>query len=184
MAKADRRVKPVACHHCGRVHPGLPTDDGFRLPDEVFALPTVERYLRTRSNPDVCTLDEARYFLRGILVLPFADRDGVFSWGVWAEVARSDHDAYLTQIEADSDGSSLPRFGGQLANAIPGYGGSRGLAVEVQLGGPAERPSLWLPRRSRHALAREQARELSAARHHQVLEACGCFDAPGYAEAE
>jgi hypothetical protein len=48
------KVKPegVRCGTCGRVHPGLPTEWGFREPDEVLALPYIAKYLRTRIKPD------------------------------------------------------------------------------------------------------------------------------------
>ena len=168
-------MKAFTCPHCDRVHPGLPTEWGFRQPDEVFALSYVERYLRVRSNPDLCTLDESRFFLRCVLILPFADQDGTFGWGAWAEVGRAEHDDYLALVEHHGDGSSAPLFPGLLANAIPGYRATLGVTVEVQSGGPTARPTLWMPKRSRHTLAKEQRGGLSAGRHHHLLEACGYF---------
>jgi hypothetical protein len=168
------------CGTCGLVHPGLPTEWGFREPDEVFALPYIAKYLRTRSNADLCTLDESRYFLRGHLQLPLTD-GGEFGWGVWVEVSHDHHDVYAGQIVCEAEGrpSAQYRLEGRLANAIPGYRATLGVAVDVLLGEAGQRPSLWLPSRSRHTLAREQAGGISAARHHQLLEACGFFDRPG-----
>ena len=74
MAKA--RSRGFRCGTCGRVHPGLPTEWGFREPDEVFALSYIAKYLRTRINADLCTLDDSRYFLRGLLGLPFTEASG------------------------------------------------------------------------------------------------------------
>lgn len=176
MSKA--RSRGFQCGTCGRVHPDLPSDYAFRLPDELFALSSTERYLRTRSNASFCTIDESRFFIRGVLNLPFADQEGEFGWGVWAEVAVDDLNTCLAYDSADADGSSVPRFRGKFANAIPGCHRTLGLPVEVQVGGIGQRPTLWLPRRSRHTLAREQAGGISAARHHQMLEACGFFDQP------
>ncbi|WP_416136139.1 DUF2199 domain-containing protein [Aquabacterium sp. A7-Y] len=48
------------CATCGQRHSGLPTDYGFRLPDQVHALSYIERYRRSRSNADLCTLDIGR----------------------------------------------------------------------------------------------------------------------------
>jgi hypothetical protein len=176
---AAPRSRGSQCGVCGRVHRGLPTEWGFREPDEVFALPYIGRYLRVRSNADLCTLDESRYFLRGYLRLPLADSGGEFGWGLWAEVSKDHHDVYAARILRESEGASSPqyRLAGRLANAIPGYRSTLGVAVDVMLGEAGERPSLWLPSRSRHTLAREQSRGISAARHHQLLEACGYFRA-------
>ena len=179
MAKA--RSRGFRCGTCGRVHAGLPTDWGFREPDDVFALSYIEKYLRTRINADLCTLDESRYFLRGCLSLPFSEANGEFGWGVWVEVSRDHHDVYAAEVLRDTEGEPPVqyRLEGRIANSIPGYRATLGLTVDVLLGAAGQRPSLWLPSRSRHTLAREQARGISAARHHQLLEACGYFGESG-----
>jgi hypothetical protein len=178
MAKA--KARGFRCGTCGRDHPELPAEWGFREPDEVFALPYIAKYLRVRINPDLCTLDESRYFLRGHLRLPFTD-GGEFGWGVWVEVSHDHHDVYAGQIVAEAEGEPTTqyRLEGRLANAIPGYRKTLGVPVHVLLEEGRQRPSLWLPTRSRHALAREQAGGISAARHHELLEACGYFARPG-----
>lgn len=176
MGKA--KSKDFRCGTCGKVHAGLPSDYACRLPDEVFAMSPTDRYLRTRMGASFCTVDEARFFIRGVLYLPFTDQEGAFGWGLWAEVSEDDHNTCLAYDAADADGSEVPPFSGKLANAFAGYRQTLGLPVEVQLGGIGKRPSFWLPSRSRHTLAREQARGISAARHHQLLEACGFFDLP------
>ncbi len=147
-------------------------DFGFRLPDKVHALAYVERYLRSRSNVDLCTLDEARYFLRGVLPLPFQESEDEFCWGVWVEVAREHHQRYVSAFEADSSGT--PRFAGSIANEVPGYGGTLGLVVEVQLQQAGERPAVYVADSS-HALAHEQRAGISRKRHHDILEATGFF---------
>lgn len=168
------------CGTCGRTHAELLTEWGFREPDEVFALDSIAKYLRTRINADLCTLDESRYFLRGHLRLPLVD-GGEFGWGVWVEVSQDHHDVYVGQILAEARGEPTTQFRleGRLANAIPGYRATLGVAVHVLLEEAGQRPSLWLPSRSRHTLAREQTRGITAARHHELLEACGYFDRAG-----
>lgn len=49
------------CSSCGKTHKGLPTDWGFRLPDQVFELSYLDKYRRTRSNADLCSLDESSF---------------------------------------------------------------------------------------------------------------------------
>ena len=46
------------CGTCGQEHPGLPTDYAFGLPDDIYSLQYLERYKRSRSNADLCTLDD------------------------------------------------------------------------------------------------------------------------------
>lgn len=161
------------CETCGQTHEGLPLDYGFRLPDEVHALDYIERYRRSRSNADLCTLDEARYFFRGIALLPFAGSDDEFGWGLWVEVDRTHHDAYVSLF--DGDASSTPRIRGRLANEIPGYGGTMGIAVEVEFQPQGDRPKLFFPAHESHPLAVEQRRGITRRRHHDILEAVGFF---------
>jgi hypothetical protein len=167
------------CQCCGKRHSRLPTEWGFREPEDVFALSYVAKYLRVRSNADLCTLDDSRYFLRGYISLPFADSGGEFGWGVWVEVSEDHHAVYVSQIITEAEGGTATRYrlAGRLANSIPGYRRTLGFAVDVLLGEAGQRPSVWLPSRSRHTLRREQSMGISAARHHQLLEACGYFRA-------
>ncbi len=161
------------CRQCGEVHEGLPTDWGFQQPDEVHALGYVEEYLRARSNRDFCTLDEARYFIRGVLMLPILELGDTFGWGIWVEVSRDHHDLYVRLFNEDA--SAEPRVVGQIANSIPGYEETLELSIEVQFGTPDQRPTFWLPSGTQHQLHDEQLNGLSSERHHDLLEACGYF---------
>ncbi|MBK7616645.1 MAG: DUF2199 domain-containing protein [Burkholderiales bacterium] len=107
------------CATCGKEHSGLPQDYSFGLPDEVYELDFISRYLRVRSNSDLCTLDDSRFFIRGVIPLPFQDSDEEYCWGVWVEVAAKDHDKYVRGYADDL--SAEPSFPGTLANSIPGY---------------------------------------------------------------
>ena len=103
------------CACCGQEHPGLPADYGYSLPDEVFALSYLERYRRSRSNADLCTLDDERFFLRGVLAVPFVGSEQEFGWGLWVEVSRGQHDLYLDGFFDDL--SAHPPFEGRLLTA-------------------------------------------------------------------
>ncbi len=157
------------CPQCGEDHESLLTDKAFQQPDEIFELSYLDQYVRTRGNGDLCTLDESRYFLRGVIEVPFQYTDDYFAFGTWAEVSKSDHDLYVQHFEID--GSTLDRLSGRLANDIPYYQEpTLGLVVEIQLGLPNARPSIHLPLASRHPLALEQQNGMSAARHHEIAE--------------
>lgn len=165
------------CETCGESHEGLPTDYGFRLPDEVHALSYLDRYRRSRNNSDLCTLDEKRYFLRGVLRVPMPETKEEFGWGVWVGVSAKDHDFYLRNFNETVE--NAPPFPGTIANALPGYEQVLGQLVEVHLGGADQRPFLYFPAASTHALAIEQREGISRKRHHTILESTGFFDRKG-----
>lgn len=161
------------CSTCGQVHPGLPTDYGFRLPDEVHSLAYLERYARSRSNADLCTLDESRYFIRGVILVPLTESGDDFCWGIWAEVDKATHDHYAAGFDEDSILGYTAR--GTLANTIPGYSETSGLEVEIEFQNANSRPRYLLLANPMHALAHEQRGGISIKRHHDILEAVGHF---------
>lgn len=160
------------CGTCSQEHPGLPTDYGFSLPDAVYTLNYLDKYRRSRSNSDLCTLDEERYFIRGVLPLPFAETDGNFGLGVWVEVSRSEHDLYLDGYYEDL--SDNAPFAGRLVNDIPGYD-SLGMSVLVQFRSGNDRPLFLCRNDDVHVLAQEQRAGISTTRHHEILEGVGYF---------
>ncbi len=162
------------CSSCGKTHEGLPTDWGFKLPDEVFELSYLDTYRRTRSNSDLCSLDERRFFIRALLRVPFTDQEGQFAWGVWAEVTKEAHDFYLDNYSNDlAEGT---KFEGTLANAIPGFPDAAGETVDVELQNAKGRPLLSFLRSAEHELAHDQRGGVDRNRHHHFLEQCGYFD--------
>ncbi len=162
------------CSSCGKEHAGLPTDWGFKLPDVVFSLSYLDKYRRSRSNADLCTLDESRYFLRGLLPVPLSGQDDEFSWGIWVEIDKPIHDLYLSHYNDDLSGEH-PALG-FIANAIPAFSGLGSEPVEIRFSDAKSRPSFYLLPSSAHPLAAEQRSGISPHRHHQYLEACGHFE--------
>lgn len=167
-------MKSFVCQVCGKSHQALPSAWGFREPDEVFALAYIPKYLRVRSNADLCTLDEARFFLRGNVLLPLREGKGDFSWGIWIEVSEDHHAVYAAQILKQR--FKQFRLAGRIANSIPGYRSTLRIPVDVLLDDAGARPAVWLPARSRHTLAREQSNGISSKRQHELLKACGFFE--------
>ncbi|MFN7455273.1 MAG: DUF2199 domain-containing protein, partial [Pseudobdellovibrionaceae bacterium] len=93
------------CPHCGGTHAGLPTDYGWQLPDEVWALDEETRQAHLDWWTEACC-HEGRWFIRGVLYLPFTFSDGRWGWGCWAEVSESTART-LWELK-DTDGSHLP----------------------------------------------------------------------------
>lgn len=167
------------CATCGQEHSGLPQDYSFGLPDEVFELGYVERYLRARSNNDLCSLEETRFFIRGVIPVPFEGSEEEYCWGVWVEVSREDHDRYVRGY--DEDLSAEPSFPGKLANDIPGYEGTLGLELRARFGARGQRPAYFFESSATHRLAQDQRKGITATRHHEMLESVGHFKRRGAA---
>ncbi|MEF9942732.1 MAG: DUF2199 domain-containing protein [Burkholderiaceae bacterium] len=140
----------------------LASDVELHLPDAVWSLPYLERYLRSRSNPDFCTLDDSRYFIRCVLPVPFSYQEGFFGWGIWVEVAKADHDAYLAHYQHGS--VEVAPLAGTVANNLPSFSPTLGLPVTVTLD-DEHRPFVQIDPSSRHKLAREQKKGIDRARH-------------------
>jgi hypothetical protein len=89
------------CAQCGQSHEGLLTDQGWKLPDAVWAIPEPERATRAHYDTDLCQLDE-RFFIRCILRIPFSERERYFGWGVWVDVEREDFVRYVQLYNVDA----------------------------------------------------------------------------------
>ena len=75
-------------------------DIQMKLPDCLWQLDYVGRYAAGKFNEDFASLDSGERFLFGVIEVPFTEEAGSFTWGVWAEVAPADHDAYLLSFLA------------------------------------------------------------------------------------
>jgi hypothetical protein len=156
------------CSTCGETHEGLPTDYGWKLPDDVWAIPEAERPTRAKFGSDLCQLGN-RFFIRCVLKLPFNDQPGYYGWGVWVEVAEPDFYRYVELY--DKDGSGEPSIPGSIANAMPGYPDTLGLPVLVQFQSSSSRPLVLVTPKSDHTLSVEQATGIGSQRYHQILVA-------------
>src|SRR5215469_11890469 len=105
--------KNFVCGTCGGTHDGFPTDRAWKLPDDVWAIPEPERSQVAKFDADLCQMGE-RHFIRCVLYVPFAQRDGDFGWGIWVEVGPDDFFRYI-EVYA-KDGRGEPSAKGKLAN--------------------------------------------------------------------
>jgi hypothetical protein len=144
----------VTCPKCGNEHDLSESEVGFSLPDVVYAMDEPTRTKRAVCSVDLCAVDGARYFVRGVLYLPVRGRDEPFGWGVWAEISREAFNRCVERWEDPQQGSEPP-FEGRLANRLPEYTDTVGLVVDAQLTGLKTRPVFAL-RDSDHALAVDQ----------------------------
>lgn len=160
-------IATFVCATCGKTHAGLPRDQGYELPDVVWAIPSEERASRAKWTNDLCQLGE-RYFIRCLLKVPFTEREDYFGWGIWVEVERPVFERYLQLYNEDA--ASEPEVWAVVANDLPGYETTVGARVLVQFGTSSDRPTVRLPAESTHSVALEQQRGISEARYHEILE--------------
>jgi len=168
-------MKSFVCPTCGDTHDGLPTDHGWKLPDEVWAIPEDERSNKAKFNSDLCQLG-SRFFIRCLLKLPFNEQADYYGWGVWVEVPEPNFYRYVELF--DKDGSSEPPVPGSIANAMPGYPSTLGLPVMVQFQGSTSRPTAQVSSASDHPLGVEQSSGIDNRRYHEILIATGSVGGP------
>ena len=94
-----------------------------------------------------------------MIEVPFLEASGSFTWGVWAEVPREFHEAYLRVFQ--TEGAEGMKTLGHLANEVPGYDDAFGAALEITLHAD-RRPSI---RMIEGSLAKAQAEGLTRAAH-------------------
>lgn len=141
----------------------LARDISMSYPEAVWDLDSLERYRRCRLHSELAALDENRFFIRAVLCMPIED-ETEFTWGVWCEVSREDHDRYLKALRY----GTLSRLGvlqGRLANELPVYEHSLGLRVTLK---PSDesRPTVKVQEES--ALKAEQAAGISLKRLEEI----------------
>ncbi|WP_426689683.1 DUF2199 domain-containing protein [Rhodanobacter ginsengiterrae] len=168
-------MKSFVCPTCGDTHEGLPIDHGWKLPDVVWAIPANERSHQAKFNSDLCQLG-GRFFIRCLLKLSFNEQSDYYGWGVWVEIHEHDFNRYFELY--DKDGSHERPIPGTMANAIPGYPSTLGLAVMVQFQNSTSRPAVLIPATSSHPLAAEQATGIDNQRYHEILVATGSLGRP------
>lgn len=146
------------------VNEELAKDISMSFPEDIWALNPIERYLRTRTATEFCTLDESRYFIRAVLPVPINYEKDEFLWGVWCEVSRHDHDRY---VKAYAEGAlgDLGVIKGWLANDLPVYEEAVGLEIELHCS-QEERPRVLVL--SDSVLKTEQDDGIDRARHEEI----------------
>jgi hypothetical protein len=154
------------CRVCGKSHHKLPTDYGYSLPDIVWELEPDTRQAHLDWSTDLCYF-EGRWFLRGVLQMPFQFQTGWFGWGIWVEVSEEAIGRFRAVF--NTDGSGCTRETGLVANQFPGNTDSLLLKVEVQFGLPQNRPLIYFVEECQHDLAQLQRSGLNEAKYHEIL---------------
>jgi len=136
----------MKCAICGEEHERL--DPAFARPDIIFKMSAEEKKGRVMENDDICALRGEggvadRYFVRCVLPVRLLDAPGPSCWGLWAEVTAEDSVTIWNAWE-DPEQARIPPMQACLANRVPGYPDTIGLAAWLKLTGPTTRPELSL----------------------------------------
>jgi hypothetical protein len=159
----------MKCPCCGKEIESCEMDVAFALPDVIHALPADQRAVRARTHSDLCSLDDARYFIRGVVYVPVKQLVTLFGWGVWAEVSPA---VYLRYREIyDQDGSGEPPAAGVLANTPPGYAAME-QPLAIHFGPPDQRP-VFKPTPTDSDFYREYVEGLPVEKWHRIIERHG-----------
>jgi len=153
VGRKDRRSVSVASSQRRRAS-HLPSEQlEFELPDVLFSLSPTERRSRCTLSHDLCTLDEKRIFLLGVLPLPVHGTYFPYCLRLWAEVEPSAlQQAQGWYAEGPAPHQPLP---GELANRVPLVPTTTGLPVLIYIKDKREWPIFFL-RESEHPLSAEQ----------------------------
>jgi hypothetical protein len=157
---------PMKCPCCDTEVEPHEMDVAFGLPDAIFCMPKEQRQARAKTHSDFCSLDETRYFIRGVAYVLVQRLNTNFGWGVWAEVPRETfyryHEIY------DRDGTNEAPAAGVLANTPADY-----LDVpqplEIHFGPPDKRPTFKFGP-SEGQLYLEQANGMEVEKWHSIVD--------------
>jgi hypothetical protein len=158
----------VRCPKCGAEHDFSKLEPTFNYPDAYLEVPDAERGLRTIVGSDDCRIRDLadthrQYFLRVVMPVPVRGEQTPCSWGVWVEVDEAAFERTGKLWDSPSQ-SEEPPFPAKLANAIPSYPTTVGLAGFVQLVDAKTRPTFTLSPELEHPLATEQRTGVHAER--------------------
>ncbi len=123
----------------GEAHGGSPLDVGYQLPDAMFELSDEERESRCEISSDFCSMDDTHFYVHGLVEIPLHDHDDHVAIGVWAEVSKDDYLAFVERYE-HPDRADDPAMSATLATTLEGMDETRGVAAEIKIVDPNERP--------------------------------------------
>ena len=69
------------CSVCGQEHTGLVMDLAYQRLADMFKIPANERPKRIRITDDLCIIDDAEFYIRGVLALSVPEVGDQFRWG-------------------------------------------------------------------------------------------------------
>jgi hypothetical protein len=156
------------CSCCGGHHAELPMGYSAHAPyvwDPAFA-DAPDCLL----SSDQCVIKAQHFFVRGLIEIPVADSDDVFSWGVWVSLSRESFSRSADLWDTPGRESEEPYFG-WLSTELPIYSPSTiNLKTHVHTRPVGQRPFIELEPTD-HPLAVEQRNGITRERVRDIAEA-------------
>lgn len=119
------------CSRCNGNHGDLPLALAAGVPEACLDVPEAERDRRVVLGDEVCTLDQARHFVRANLELPIRGAAESFVWTLWVELSRS-HFKRAKALWMRARREEEPPYPARLATRLPGYPDTVGLPAQLQ----------------------------------------------------
>jgi len=154
----DHSLPEWRCASCGEIHTDLPAF-AMEAPAIWFDAGDDERARDFELTSDTCIWRNEAYFVRCVLELPFAGREGGLEFGVWSSLSGDNFKRYFAAID-DPKRASLGWMFGWFANRLPGYPETENLKCHVHPREPGLRPTIELEPTD-HPLAVQQRTGIS-----------------------
>jgi hypothetical protein len=159
------------CSCCGRSFDTLPMNYGFAAPRNWLALSEAERTARALLTEDICTIDDAEYYVRGCLEIPVSGGSESLVWGVWVSVSEESFRDIMARWDAPIAHDEPPRFG-WLCSWVKGYPEPQEIRCSVFLRSGNLRPRIVL-QPGDYPLAVEQRDGITLERVKQIAAEAG-----------
>lgn len=132
-----------ACARCGGIL--LPENTSWTLaaPDDYWKIAEKDRDSLTALTPDQCILADRLFYLSGNLDLPIQGTGTSIRFTCWVRIDPETHERIAASWN-DPERVREEPHAGELANDLPHYPPTSGLAVEVVQNAPGIRPTFAL----------------------------------------
>lgn len=91
---------------------------GIRLPAVIDSLTVEEQAARCRISEDLCVMDKAHFFVRGLIELPIQGSAKTYGIGAWSSLSEKSFTLYWEHFEERERAHLDPMFG-WLQNQVP-----------------------------------------------------------------
>lgn len=157
------------CSCCGRQFDDLPLDWSTDAPAHYEAIPEFEREARAKLTGNFCAIDDAAFYIRGLVEIPIIGRTDRLAYGVWTSLSPASMEK-VSQVWESPDRETAGYFFGWLGSRLPLYPDTLNLKTHVHLRSPPTAPLVELEPTD-HPLAIEQRNGITIERAIAIAEA-------------
>lgn len=160
------------CATCGAFHADVPLCYGTPAPDLWEQLSEEERVQRGELTTDLCSIDDANFFVRGHLEIPIQGSKELFVYTIWVSLSATNF-ARTRALWNDAARAQEPPYFGWLSTSLPGYPATLNMKTLVHTRAVGLVPWIELEP-TNHPLALEQLRGITWERIREIAEqVCG-----------